>query len=183
MRNMIAVDRRLGALENQCFMKWVLNMPSTLPDKAKEKARLYHAFAQENKGTGTKVGAALFFVFWALMEEAIIWLGAEGMAEEAKGLFQWFMGIVGDEAGNPVKAKMRNLGPFLSKCEITPTRKVVYVELGFKQQMPPPVVQGLMYVLNKWGRCEHDQRAPVPVMKDVKEALQARGAYGQSSNS
>ena len=107
--------------------------------------------------------------------------GANGAPEEAKGLFQWFMGIVGDETGNPVKAKMRHLGPFLSKCEITPTRKVVYVELGFKQQMPSPVVQGLMYVLNKWGRCEHDQRAPVPVMKDVKEALQARGRTGRAA--
>ena len=110
-------------------------------------------------------------------------MNTNGQTEEAKALFQWFTALTGDETGQPAKAKMRLLGPFLSKCEITPTRKVVYVELGFKQQMPPQVVQMLAYVLNKWGRCEHDQRAPVPVMKDVKETLQTMGAYGQSSNS
>ena len=67
----------------------------------------------------------------------------------------------------------------LSKCEVTPTKKVIHVELGFKEDMPKEVIQVLTQVLSTWGQKQHDQRAPMPMMGDVKEALSILGAYGR----
>ena len=54
LRNAIGVDRRLGALENHCFKKFVIPQPHALPDQVKVKTRLYHEFAKEMKTLATR---------------------------------------------------------------------------------------------------------------------------------
>ena len=146
----------------------------------KRQAQEYHAFAVAKKGTGQRIGDAKNMVFWSVLQALLARLERKGKMQEKQVLTQWFMAIVSTD-GQVELGKMVHLGRFLSKCDVTPTKKLVYVELGWKPFMHTPIADLIRKELTEWGMENHTQRAPMPLMQDINEALMEMGLNGSGS--
>ncbi len=75
--------------------------------------------------------------------------------------------------------KVKQFSQVISKCEVIVTSKVIHVTLGWKAAMDNGMKQAIIRALNQLGTAQNEPRAPMPVIKDYKEALATLGEWGR----
>ena len=177
----IAHDRRLAALENHCFSEFHVPKAYDIAPDCKKFTTLYHQVCANAKGTGTKVGDAKNWVFCGLVNYIIEHLNTrEDPQHQAAGksLKEWIENFTLTE--NQVDAtKVKNLARVVSQCEVKPAKNVTHINLGWKTTAPPEVKSAINRVLTEIGTEEHDIRAPLPPVRDMKDALRTMGEFGK----
>ena len=74
---------------------------------------------------------------------------------------------------------MKNFSRMVSKCEVTFTSKIIHVTVGWKAEMPEELKTPIHRALDKLGQAQYEPRAPMPVIKDYKDALAKLGEWGR----
>ena len=74
--------------------------------------------------------------------------------------------------------KVKQFSQVISKCEVTVTSKIIHVTIGWKAAMPEDMT-AICRAMTTLGTSQHEPRAPMPVIKDYKEALAKLGEWGR----
>ncbi len=72
---------------------------------------------------------------------------------------------------------MKNFSRVVSKCEVTVTSEIIHVTVGWKMGMPDELKTTIHRCLDKLGQAQYEPRAPMPVIKDYKDALAKLGEW------
>jgi len=179
----IAHDRRIAALENHCFSEWHVPKTHDIPKDCKDFTTLYHQACLAAKGTRVKVGDAKNWVFCGLVNFIISYLIAQENPQHqaaGKSLKTWIEDFtLVEKHVDPQKVK--NLARVVSQCEVKPAKTVTHINLGWKPTAPKEVIATITRVLGELGTEEHDIRAPLPPVRDMKDALRQMGEFGKGA--
>ena len=126
-----------------------------------------------------RIGEPQYHTFLALLEtvhEVIVQSGANDVAQ---GLIMWMNTLIGDVSAEVDIMKVKQFSQVISKCEVIVTNKVIHVTIGWKAAMNDDMKQAVVRALNTLGTAQNEPRAPMPVIKDYKEALAKLGEWGR----
>ena len=173
----------MAALENHCFSEWHIPKAHDIPAECKKFTTLYHEACAAAKGTGVKVGDAKNWVSCGLVNFIINHLVAQEQPQHqaaGKALKEWIEAFT--LVDKQVDAqKVKNVARVVSQCEVKPAKTVTHINLGWKTTAPKEVLATVTRVLGEIGEEEHDIRAPLPPVRDLRDSLRQMGEFGKGA--
>ena len=184
LRKQISDDKRLAALEDHCFHKWDIKLAQgafPLENRVKKRHQYYHKRAGETKSArvADRIGEPHYHTFFALLETVNDVILQAGNQDVSQSLITWMTSVIGEVVPTVDIMKVKHFSRVISKCEVTVTSKIIHVTIGWKAAMHDDMKQAVFRAMNTLGTAQHEPRAPMPVIKDYKEALAKLGEWGR----